>query len=100
MIRVELKDLLERRGISQRELARRIGRHHDVVSRFARQDTTAVTYELLGEICAVLDCQPGDIIRYQPGPEVQIPLFESTDSRPSVHREQAETSNPRGIASE
>lgn len=96
MIRVELKGLLERRQISQRELARRIGRHHDVISRFARQDTTAVTYQLLAEICAVLDCQPGDIIRYQPGPEVQIPLFESPETRPSVIEGEIETSEPPG----
>ena len=76
MIEVCLKDLLERRQISQRELARRIGRHHDVISRFARQDTGAVTYGLLAEICAVLDCQPGDLMRYEPGSEVQIALFE------------------------
>jgi len=66
--------------MSQRELARRIRRHHDVVSRFARQDTSGVSYELLAEICGVLECQPGDLMRFDPDPEVQIPLFREQQS--------------------
>ena len=75
MIRVQLKRLLRQHRMSQRELARRIRRHHDVVSRFARQDTSGVSYELLAEICGVLECQPGDLMRFDPDPELQIPLF-------------------------
>jgi hypothetical protein len=53
-----------------------MGRHHDVVSRFARQETSWVSYDLLAEICAVLECRPGDLLAYDPDPQEQIPLFE------------------------
>ena len=62
--------------MSQRELARRADRHHDVVSRFAREETGGVSYDLLAAVCAVLECQPGDLLHYTPDPEEQIPLFE------------------------
>lgn len=64
MIRVGLKDLLAERGMSQRELARRIGRHPDVISRFARRATGGVTYDLLGLICSELGCTPGALLCY------------------------------------
>ncbi len=78
VIEVCLKDLLDRRGMSQRELARRADRHHDVVSRFARGDTSGISFDLLASLCSVLDCQPGALLRYTPDPEEQIPLFERT----------------------
>ena len=80
MIFVRLKELLDERGMSQRELARRTGRHHDVISRFARQDTEGVTYDLLSHVCAALECDVGDILEYGPDPSEQIPLFESAEA--------------------
>ena len=72
MIRVNLKALLEQRGISQRELARRTNTHPDVISRFAREATSGVSYELLDRICMTLDCSPADLLRYE---DVQTSLF-------------------------
>ncbi len=64
MIRVLLRSYLEERGISLRELARRTDTHPDVLSRFAREATSGVSYELLDRVCAALGCQPGDLLRY------------------------------------
>lgn len=75
MIRVALKELLRVRGISQRELARRIGRHPDVVSKFAREATNGVSYELLDLICAELGCEPGMILRCETDDPHQTTLF-------------------------
>lgn len=72
MIRVTLEHVLAERGISQRELARRTATHPDVISRFARQATGGVSYELLGRICGALNCQPGDLLRYR---DEQFTLF-------------------------
>lgn len=82
MIRVTLVDLLRERGISQRELARRTDTHPDVVSRFARQATTGVSYELLDRICAALNCQPRDLLGFEPE---QISLFASESSGTDRH---------------
>lgn len=83
MILVRLKELLDDRGMSQRELARRTGRHHDVISRFARQDTGAVSYDLLADICDVLNCEPGDLFALVPETE-QIQLFQSPEEGPTL----------------
>lgn len=88
--------------MSQRELARRADRHHDVVSRFARGDTTRVSFDLLASVCAALECQPGDVLRYTPDPEEQIPLFEGPSDAEMVNDEDLATvvGNPGGGARE
>jgi putative transcriptional regulator len=65
MIRVTLNELLEQRRMSQRELARRTDTHPDVISRFAREATSGVSYDLLNRICAVMSCSPGDLLQYE-----------------------------------
>src|SRR5205823_2004977 len=75
MIRVHLNDLLHHVRLSQRELARRTDTHPDVISRFAREATTAVSYDLLDRICRALDCVPGDLLEFVADGE-QMPLFE------------------------
>jgi putative transcriptional regulator len=81
MLRVRLNDLLSRRGMSQRELARRTESHPDVISRFAREATGAVSYDLLERICGALNCDVGDLLQYVPSPDDQIGLFEVIDTR-------------------
>ncbi len=76
MIEVKLNRLLEAQRLSQRELARRTGSHPEVISRFARQATNGVSYELLERICAELDCRPGDLLDIVPEPITQIHLFD------------------------
>lgn len=75
MLRVRLNHLLERRGMSQRELARRTDRHPDVISRFAREATGKVSYDLLEDICGTLECDVGDLLEYVPEPDEQMGLF-------------------------
>src|SRR5207247_11183200 len=75
MIRVHLNEILRRVRLSQRELARRTDTHPDVISRFAREATAAVSYDLLDRICRALDCLPGDLLEFVADRE-QIPLFE------------------------
>jgi len=74
MIRVRLKELLQDRHLSLRELARRSDTHPDVLSRFGRNTTGGISYDLLNRLCRALACQPGDLLEYLP--EVtQINLF-------------------------
>jgi len=98
VIRVRLNDFLRQRGLSQRELARRTETHPDVISRFARQATSAVSYELLSRICSELDCAPGDLLEFAPDPSVQIPIFEEPKSVDVVDRKLMNASEHRGTA--
>src|SRR5690606_32475259 len=83
MIRVALAEALHDRRMSQRELARRIGRHPDVVNKFAREATSGVSYELLGCICNVLGCEPGEILRFEPASN-QMSLFDERRTSPGT----------------
>lgn len=73
LIRIRLKELLQERQLSLRELARRTGTHPEVLSRFSRHATSGVSYELLDRICRELRCQPGDILQH--AEDDQINLF-------------------------
>ncbi len=59
---VELDIMLARRKMRSKELAQRIGLTESGKVRGMRFDT-------LSRICAVLQCQPGDLLRYEPGEE-------------------------------
>ena len=74
MIYVRLNELLRSRGLSQRELARRTGTHPDVISKFARQATGGVTYELLDRICSELGCAPGQLLVHEPDSPDQVTM--------------------------
>ena len=77
MLRVRLNELLQQRGMSQRELARRIDKHPDVVSRFAREMTGMVSYDLLDCVCNALGCEVSDLLEHVADGGEQIGLFES-----------------------
>jgi DNA-binding Xre family transcriptional regulator len=79
--------------MSQRELARRTGKHPDVISRFAREDTEAVSYALLACICGALDCGIADLLEYVPNAEEQIGLFDPDDSAITVTNHQQPSSS-------
>ena len=76
VIRVRLKDVLDERGMSQRQLARLIGKQRETVSKFARQATGGVSYELLALICEALRCEPGVLLKFE---AEQPSLFPSAD---------------------
>ena len=69
MIVVDLDVMLARRKMSVTELADRIGLALPNVSILKNRRAKAVRFTTLDAICRVLECQPGDILRWEPGPE-------------------------------
>jgi putative transcriptional regulator len=63
---VTLDVMLARRKMRSRELAERIGITEANVSLLKSGRVKGVRFETLEKICAVLDCQPGDILEYRP----------------------------------
>ena len=57
-----LAELLERRDMTQAELARLSGIGLRTISRLARNETGQVSLETLDRLAAVLDVQPGELI--------------------------------------
>lgn len=63
---VHLDSLLENRGITATELAERIGLTQANVSILRTGKAKAIRFSTLAAICEVLDCQPGDLLSFEP----------------------------------
>jgi len=70
---VTLDVMLARRKMRSRELAERIGLSEVNVSLLKSGSVKGVRFETLARICEVLDCQPGDILRYEAQPRDTVP---------------------------
>lgn len=66
MIIVQLDVMLARRKMRSKELAERIGITEANLSLLKSGKVRGVRFETLNKICAVLDCQPGELLEYQP----------------------------------
>jgi putative transcriptional regulator len=66
-ISVTLDDVLHERRMSLTELAERIGITLANLSILKTGKARAIRFSTLEAICAALDCQPGDILRFEPG---------------------------------
>lgn len=66
MIIVQLDVMLARRKMRSKELAERIGFTEANISLLKSGKVKGVRFETLEKICAVLDCQPGDLLEYRP----------------------------------
>ncbi len=68
-ILVNLDVMLAKRKMRSRELAERVGITEQNISLLKSGKVRGVRFDTLARICAALDCQPGDLLEYQPGPE-------------------------------
>ncbi len=57
-----LRKLREQTGLTQKDLAKRLGMSHATVNRLERGDHN-VTLRTLEALCAGLGCDPGDLFR-------------------------------------
>ena len=65
-ISVTLDDVLHERRMSLTELAERIDITLANLSILKTGKARAIRFSTLEAICAALDCQPGDILRFEP----------------------------------
>lgn len=68
-ITVNLDVMLARRKMRSKELAAKVGITEQNLSLLKSGKVRGVRFSTLARICAELDCQPGDLLEYQPGPE-------------------------------
>ena len=64
---VNLDVMLARRKMRSRELAERVGITEQNISLLKSGKVRGVRFDTLAAICAVLQCQPGDLLEYRPG---------------------------------
>ncbi len=65
-VRVQLDELLWRRRMTLTELADRVGITVANLSILKTGKARAIRFSTLGAICRALDCQPGDLITFEP----------------------------------
>ena len=72
-IRVHLDRVLLERRMSLTELADRVGVTIANLSILKTGKARAVRFSSLAALCRELDCQPGDLLLYEPGPADEPP---------------------------
>ena len=65
-ISIELDKLLLERNMKSKELAERIGITQANLSILRSGKAKAIRFTTLMAICKELECQPGDILKYEP----------------------------------
>lgn len=63
---ITLDAMLQRRGITGRELAERIDLSETQLSLFRSGKVRGIRFATLLKMCAELDCQPGELLRVEP----------------------------------
>lgn len=63
---VKLDVVLAERKVKSKELAQHVGITEANMSLLKQGKVKGVRFETLEKICEYLDCQPGDILRYEP----------------------------------
>jgi len=71
-IRVQLDRVLFERRMSLTELADRVGVTIANLSILKTGKARAVRFSTLVALCRELDCQPGDLLTYEPGPAEEL----------------------------
>ena len=64
-IKIYLDDILQERGMRGKELAERIGITQANLSILRSGKAKAMRFTTLEAICEALDCQPGDILKFE-----------------------------------
>ncbi len=63
---LRLDRMMADRKISLKELSEQVGIANVNLSKIKTGKISAIRFSTLNEICRVLNCQPGDILEYEP----------------------------------
>ncbi len=66
---ITMDAVLAKRKLKAKEVAARIGVSETHLSLFRSGKVRGVRFSTLSRLCAALDCQPGDLLAYEPGDE-------------------------------
>ena len=64
MIKLKLDMVMLEKGISLQELAAKVGITNANMSNIKTGKINAIRFSTLDSICKILECQPGDILKY------------------------------------
>lgn len=63
-INIRLKEILDERGKTRGYLSRATNTRFEVINKWYSNKVEKLDLDVLARICYVLDCSPGDIIKY------------------------------------
>ena len=63
-IKINLKALMDERGMTRNALAKAINTRFEVIDKWYHGHVEKIDADVLARICSVLDCTPGEIIQY------------------------------------
>ena len=63
-IEIELKKYMDQKQITRNALARAVNTRFEVIDKWYHGHVEKIDADILARICFVLECEPGDIIRY------------------------------------
>lgn len=66
MITIRLKELAEARGLTKNQVQKRTGLDIGMVRRYWNNHSDTVHLPSIDKLCALLDCEPGDLIKRTP----------------------------------
>ena len=81
---VHIDVMLARRKMSVTELAERVGITMANLSILKNGKARAIRFSTLEAICRALDCQPGDLLEYQPDDTGDAPTSATLTSAPPL----------------
>ena len=64
-IDIQLKEIIESRGISRNYLAKAANTRFEVINKWYNNDVEKLDLDVLARICYVLECSPKDILKYR-----------------------------------
>lgn len=68
-MQITLDQVLARRGVTGKEVARQVGLSETQLSLFRSGKVRGIRFSTLARLCLVLDCQPGELLAYSPNPD-------------------------------
>lgn len=66
---ITIDGVLAARKLKAKQVAAMIGVSETHLSLFRSGKVRGVRFSTLAKLCAVLECQPGDLLAWQPGPD-------------------------------
>lgn len=66
-VKIKLREIMEKSGISRYALARRINVRFEVIDRWYNGNMEKIDLDILARVCFTLNCTISDILEYNPG---------------------------------
>jgi len=76
---ITLETMLARRSMTGKQLANRMGISETQLSLFKSGKVRGIRFATLAKMCAVLECEPGDLLGYKFDPSDLLAQAEHTD---------------------